>query len=558
MLEKILNNIKKSFRSITTSIVTLSLVAISAFISGCDEYNRADISQDGKQIAFSLNSKGGFDTDSSSEMYVIKIDDSGKIEMKRKTIDDECDSWASFSYDGSSLLSVKGAPKENGDTGIYLNRVESDESVRLTGYLSPYSNFPFFIGDNSENARIFYSYLGVNQSKKSYEIVCTATKPKSEEISGGPPILVLEEIVRIPIFGEKERLWSTTPAFSSDDKMYYAVGKLIEYTEDTKAKKLLDIKFYSVDLNTKDKKEVGEIYLLNPDGIGFADLAVSPDNKRLLCCFLSQEGNKINVENFDDSKPSLVYGINLEDGNTKEFGKIHMYNPCFVPIFKKSENEPTIEPANSEETGKENPSLEEKVEEEYTPEIVYLSGKGYESNGRSVIISDLNGHDIELARLPDKIMSAYTGWAWLSKDRLRIFQIGESGLILIDTNKDGTNQQKGYFDREHLALLKEAADLQPALDHFQKFYELTLSEFTRNMPLAKDEQGQEIYPSLDARQDYLSLQQNIIKVLENRVERAKQAASGISFKEGEYPQTPQPILQQEPAIKPKETKEEAQ
>ena len=437
-----------------TGFATLLVASLAVVVlAGCEKsYNRADISSDGKRIAFALNKDGGFATDETSEIYIVDVaDDLSTVSFRRLTRNRVCDAWADLSGDGQQLLYVRG--DTDGAMSIWLSS-DAGEEEQLSGSLSRFYNFPQFLDDDS----IFFAHLRLARVKPaSFEVLCqvlTSVDTGDTEIG----MRELREIAAIP-WGEQGQLWSTMPAFH-ENTMYYMVARQMKVAmnigspEETTP--LLHITLHAMDMTSGKQRSLcdwtysGELDDGRP--VGMADLAISPDGKALLCCFLPGEG--FELSKFDDQKPSTLFAVDLDDEQTspEHVVNAYMYYPRFAP-------------------------MREGEEDEYS--VVFLSGAGFgEEGGRAVCITDdFEENVVTLASFPGKVMTAYTDWSWLSEERLRIFHICDLGLILVDTDRDGSNQVKRYLPREGMLALKRAADLDRGLAEFTQAVEYTLEEF---------------------------------------------------------------------------------
>jgi len=431
----------------------LTAFALGVFV-GCEKnYNRADISSDGRRIAFSLNRNGGFATDDTSEIYIVDLaDDLSKVTFKRLTRNRVCDAWADFSPDGQSVLFVRGDTE--GGMSVW-GTGDIGEEMNLSDIRSNFHHFPQFLDDDT----VFFASLLRSTVAQGSEIVCNILRPVEADEDSKLTTMDLHEVVRIP-WNERDRLWSTLPAFQAST-MYYAVAHQLDVTEDlasaAERTSLLNITLWAVDMSAAQPKPIchwtfsGD--LEDPAAVGMADLTVSPDGKRLLCCFLP--GEEFTLTKFDDQKPSTVYTVDLES-DTREpelLARAYMYYPQFAP-------------------------MREGVDEDYA--IVFLSGAGFgEKGGRSVCTGDVDGDSvITLASFPGEVMTAYTDWTWLSDKRLRIFHVCDDGLILVDTNRDGSDQVKRYLPKEGMLALKRAADLDRGYGEFTREFDYTLEEFS--------------------------------------------------------------------------------
>jgi len=596
MLEKILNSVRKLIFPLTFSV--LSFLGIS-----CEQYNRPAITSNGKFLVVSLNKEGKFETDSSSELYSFDIE---KLKLERLTMDEKCDSWVDACPDGGEVLFVKGGKRRDGYGGeIYT--LSREEPIKISGFRSQLCNFPIWI----DGERIFYTELSTLD--RDFEIVCNLLS-----LGHGPDAKAsLEELVRIPFMSgssPKKHLISTTPAFS-ENNMYYAVANRYEIdspkdektkNEGKKFESMLNVTLYALDMKTKKQEEVtnfnfiGQSNDLDSMPVGWMDLALSPDEKQMICCFLP--GGNLDTANFDDKNPSLVYLVNICKGPEGSiYGEkkilsndVNMYYPQWAPVLDKRKTisterkeEERKEKAGNGEEGKkkeearitgslslpekaginqekeirvdltplnihsgiligsvvdsglkiinanpnnaliykdtilwtvspENPdisfsvkadkpgeynvkvkwgilgldeikgredSLEGKliVDEKFKepkPQFLYLSGQDLK-DGRSVWVSDLEGNRKELAKLPGKAMEAYTSWTWLDSEQLRIFHVCDSGIVLIDSNREGSKKEIKYLPNEDLFRLKSVADLESIDELFGKQTERMFEEYER-------------------------------------------------------------------------------
>lgn len=478
----------------------LAVLALGAFV-GCEKnYNRADISRDGKRIAFALNSDGGFATEDSSEIYIVDVaDDLSAVSFKRLTRNRVCDAWADFSAGGDSVLFVRG------DTAGGMSAWIADaggKETRLSGVESNFHHFPQFLDDDA----VFFASLRKSAVAQGSEIVCKVLRAVETGSDSKLETALLREVASIP-WNERERLWSTSPAFH-EGTMYYAVARQLEAVVDPASAdeetSLLNIALLAVDMSAAQPRTVCDWTfsgnLEHGATVGMADLAISPDGKTLVCCFLP--GEEFNLTEFDDGKPSTLYTVNL-DGQTPtpEFAaRAYMYYPRFAP-------------------------MREGVNEDYA--IVFLSGAGFgDQGGRSVCIADLEGKScVTLASFPGKVMTAYTDWTWLSGERLRIFHIWDEGLILVDTDRDGADQVKRCLPKDGMLALKRAADLDRGLVEFTREFEYTLQEFRG------DEEEQ---PPVG---------EELIHFLKGKSDDAAAAAHDVRLSEGDHPTVRTPTTQ---------------
>ena len=428
-------------------IVVATVLLVSVLVVGCEKnYNRADISCDGRRIAFALNSDGKFKTDNSSEIYVVTIDeDLAAAGMMRLTSNRVCDSWASFAPGADVLLWVQGTVDESDVQGMVICAGSDRVRIQLTGGVRALANFPLFLDERT----IFFGRLRPGAAPKESEIVCEIIKLRGEKDTPGS---TRREIVAIP-WNARERLWSTLPAFH-DGTMYYMVGRpvqdVLDIDDNGKSAPVLNVTLYAVETATGVRRALRDFNFASKanaqgDGDGFAgpvgmaDLAVSPDGKKLVCCFLP--GEDFNLTAFDDQAPSYVFVVDLEGDEAPVAiqHRAYVYYPQFAPLLTDTPKTPS----------------------DY--QVVFLSGAGL-ADGRSVYISDLSGNTKRLATFPGKVMTAYTGWTWLAPDRLRIFHVSDEGLVVVDTSRDGAETTRRELDHESLLALKHAADARAGLD----------------------------------------------------------------------------------------------
>jgi len=409
--------------------LTVCVLGVSILVANsCDEYNRADISDDGKFIAFSLGEKG-FETTKSSEMYIFDVE---KCEMDRVTFNEECDAWADLQK-GSDLLFVRG---EKGTGGIYAGETKIVGSI---------GNSPLWIGKD----KIFFAAVA-ETAKDELRILFYLWGP------GG-----IEKLAELPADKDRTFLLSTLPAFYEDQKLYYALATNVQVATSRTGEakeRILRVEIYSLDMTTKARRAITEFnFEAGSDEksdwpVGFVDLAISSDDKLLICCFLP--GKKISLEGFNDRLNSLVYIVDVESGKKQLFShEFNMYYPQWVPrpaSTTRPESQSTRGPVKT--AGRR---------------FMYLSGTGHKE-GRSVWITDLDRNRGELAVLPDKAMKGYTGWTWLGPERARIFHVGNSGLYVIDVNADGSERRRAFLSAEKLAVLKKRADLTGMIEYLDK------------------------------------------------------------------------------------------
>jgi len=402
-------------------------------VIGCDEYNRADISDDGGHIAFSFGDKG-FTTDKSSEMYLFDVD---ACTLERLTVNTDCDAWADLGEKG--LLFMKTDAKAG---PIYVHT--GKQTIKLVHMMA---NGPLWISDD----KIFFAAVTELENKKKEEELKTAFF--IYHLGPGD----LEKLVTIP-YTEQATLFSTLPAFYNDRRIYYAVARSVKTSGESSGKTKnhkLTIEVLAIDLATKQRRRVteftfpGHLKRKKEDElpVGFVDLAISPDDKKLICCFLPGKG--ISLEQFDDKLDSTSYIVDTETGEQTLFSRdMNMYYPQWVPL-PKSAAPPTTQRTQA-------PTTRQSPLPKYR--FMYLSGSVI-GNGRTVWITDLNGNRIKLADLPDQVMHAYTGWAWLGPRHVRIFHIADSGLRIIDAAPNGTEKRTRRLSKTQLAALKRKADL---------------------------------------------------------------------------------------------------
>ena len=64
----------------------------------------------------------------------------------------------------------------------------------------------------------------------------------------------------------------------------------------------------------------------------------------------------------------------------------------------------------------------------------------------------------QLLFYPGKYLECYTGWTWLSEERLRAFHLAEGGLWITDINPHGTEKSETHYTRAELLDMKSKAD----------------------------------------------------------------------------------------------------
>jgi len=385
----------------------LFLAVLATMVGGCDKYNRADISHDGKTIAFSLGEKG-FIADATSELYFFDVE---TCSMKRQTFDDTCEGWVSFGGIGVAYSKSKGKGNIEGTVEVLT---EKDGIFTLSDGMA---NTPVFL----PNDKIFFSSVEPGNRKEA-RITFNVWYPYN-----------VNQLIKLPADPNGEFLCSTLPAFFQDQVIYYAIADVrgIHEKNGQFDSGLYKVTVYRLEIGTKKNTPVTTFEFQGKKGakdfpVGYVDLAISPDDKTLVCCFLPP--NKLAIDMFSDKLASTVYLVDVATGKQTLFrSDKNMYYPKWKGRDK--------------------------------PKFVYLSGTGYQE-GRGVWITDLSKMSVKLADLPDKVMQAYTGWTWLTPKRVRIFHIGKSGLILVDVNEDGTEKKTRIVSPEKLKTLKEIADLE--------------------------------------------------------------------------------------------------
>ncbi len=418
-----------------TRIVLFGLMGLVLVFSGsCKKYNRAAISADGQTLAFSLSTKG-FETDETSEMYLFDV---STCTMKRVTFDREMDGWAEL--EGNSLLFIKGNEDMAGNLCLYEGNHRPQDTLSLAYGVGV---TPLFLGQGE----VFFSSIAVGKDKqKDSKILFNFTI--------GP--YGSRTLAELPMDPENMLLYSTLPALHADvdeQKIYYAVAETKGYIEAVKKKQMdkavFPVSIYSLDVATKRSSLVTRFEFKavsrKPEEmpVGYVDLAISPDGGTLICCFLPF--NKFSIRMFSDEMASRVFLVNVRTGEKRSFSSDkNMYYPQWKPADKT-----TTQPAASE------------------PKFMYLSGTGFKS-GRGVWITDLKGKAQKLADLPDKVMEGYTGWTWLTSQRIRIFHVGKSGLVLADVNEDGTAVKRRILRPERLMQVKHRADVEGMIGFLQK------------------------------------------------------------------------------------------
>jgi len=166
-------------------------------LPGCDEYNRADISDDGKFIAFSYGKKG-FVTDDSSEMYLFDVEN---CRLQRLTVNSQCDAWADLNGrhdlvylqvmgDGYGLVAVC----DGGTVPMPLARL--------------FANAPLWLDDDL----LFFSaaYPQENDTDKLNIVFYLYDSER----------LRLEKLVEIPYRQGETTPFSTLPTFNEKKKLY--------------------------------------------------------------------------------------------------------------------------------------------------------------------------------------------------------------------------------------------------------------------------------------------------------------------------------------------------
>ena len=126
------------------SAFVLVVALICVLAGGCEHYNRADVSPDGRRIGFALNDKGGFETDASSELYVVTLDDDPtRLAIKRLTRNRVCDAWAAFSPDGAELLAWRDEPMS-----IFRYQADSGEESPVMASAVQLTHFPSYVDED--------------------------------------------------------------------------------------------------------------------------------------------------------------------------------------------------------------------------------------------------------------------------------------------------------------------------------------------------------------------------------------------------------------------------
>ena len=366
--------------------------------------------------------------------------------------------------------------------------------------------------------------LAGNKGQNDLFVVTNYVSIKPEKSSSKPSSMpnTLEQLLAMSGYAQAEGegiLNSTTPAFSNNGKMYFSALELVreqdsKSPEDSKA----IVSFYSLDIKTKNKTKLSRLIfpgnMVEREGLGYVDLAVSPDGMILLASFIPTEIGK--PDEMDDTKNSLVYAISTHgEGIKKISSDINIYYPQFIPVNPCSATQP------------------DKKFGLPLYQFMFLSGKAHGKNGgRSVYISDLENNRKILASFPDRAMTAYTGWAWLNENKVRIFHVGNSGVMLVDSDRGGKKQEKWILTREELTRLKDYADFE-ALNKYDEM-EVVDKEMLR---LTGKGIGQMILPYKEK--------------ISKKLESLKQTAGSINFHRYENLTTlPAKYLSSQPATRP--------
>jgi len=421
----------------TRKFVRLAMVTVVAGIFvGCDKYNRAAISEDGSRIAFSLGDKG-FVTDPTSEMYLFDVD---SCSMKRMTFDDQCEGWADIKDEG--LIYTKGKGVEGDIEAIG----PKDEHLTIATGMA---NTPVILPNDS----VFYSAVNFrkDEGERNARIMFNLWHQHG-----------VEPLAALPVDKDRKFLFSTLPAFYGAEKLYYAIADAEAFGAQEKKQPgtgVFKVTIFSLDMATKKSTPVTEFEFRGKKDakdfpVGYVELAISSDDKTLICCFLPP--NKLSIEMFSDKLASTVYLVDVATGKQTLFrSDKNMYYPRWKEVRFSQTTKPSTQPATR------------AVQE---PKFVYLSGTGFKE-GRGVWISGLDRTSLKLADLPDKVMEGYTGWTWATEKRIAIFHVGKSGLVLVGVNEDGTQKRTVRLSMSQLMALKDQADVAGMMDYLTKQYE---------------------------------------------------------------------------------------
>jgi len=402
-------------------------VAAALLAGGCDEYNRADISDDGRYIGFSYGRKG-FATDKSSEIYLFEVE---RIELTRLTVNGECDAWVDLKAETPVYIKAAGE-------GVGFAHV-SEGPGREACLLQLFANAPLWISKE----RMFLATAQPVEGRDRIIISFWLYGPQMR----------LERLVRIPC-DDQRTLFSTTPALRGDRTLYYATAENLEVVQEAGRdgeSEMLKVDIWRIDLETKAKRRVTTFtfkgrFQHNKDApVGYVDLAISDDDAMLLCCFLPGKG--LTLKGFDDEGRSRVYLVEVETGKADLLShEGNVYYPQWAPL--SAGDGAASQPASGDRR------------------IVFLTGTDA-GKGRRLMIVEPEDRPRELLWLPDRVMRGYTGWTWLRDGRLRVFHLGSRGLSVVDLEVDGTERHVRHLAVEQLKRLKERADLEAAIAYLK-------------------------------------------------------------------------------------------
>jgi hypothetical protein len=414
-------------------VILLALLAAADKTGGCEQLNRMGISPDGNSIAFSLNGKGGFGVDETSALYKLDLTD---CHLTRVSADKPLATWADINSKGDVLFTWRS--KETGDcTEVAVARVNGKVEELTRNVIS--DGVPQWL-DSDRVLLATTPPLKPNGDKgDEYDVFLSVADLKpvapAEADKGPKRTDVVHEVYAWE--SHSRAYWSTLPVWTGN-QLAYAAADLVK--EEGGDKVAMTCRFYLVDLESRERREVGSVTFQEEQDakeppVGYVDLAVSPDGKKLAACFLPADFEK-------DDQPSQLYLIDLTTAKAELVKEdVNMYYPRFAP---KAEGEPY--------------------------RLLYLSGTGEGGKGRSINILNLETKQArKLISLPGVIMTAYTDWRWLSeltgaddntpRNRLRVYHLGDLGLIVAELNDDGSNLSIRYLDASRLRLAQVEADL---------------------------------------------------------------------------------------------------
>jgi hypothetical protein len=428
--------------------IALSLVLAAA---GCVP-NRGAVSPDGRTFYFSLNPEGGFEIQENSNLYALDIE-TGRL--KALTDGPMPKFWCSLSSDGHMLAYQSGAGSGFSETTLHLLELEQGITWPLTGILDKHA-YPWIIPGNQP------MLLAMNRPSE--------LEPPSWSLYDPNPIALALPPESAAALGNVG-LADSRCAFTVHRGLPPAKGEPPESAKMETAVYVADL--IAVQPPPADapkteapkpeapKAEGAKVEILKAEGP-----AVQP----------AGEGVPVPPAAAGTPKINLVRVAAWDDLKVRE----PIVDLAFTADGKRlvaalggcGEAEDSTRFVELDPTGKLPPKFLFDAPKAYAPQwtpdgkgLAYLRIAADNEKFRELVIWRPEAKEpVVLARLSGGFASASAVLYWMADGRLRIYDISEEGVRLVETTLDGKTAKGRLLTRDRLKAARRLADLQRLLD----------------------------------------------------------------------------------------------